>query len=136
MDEEYLMEFCKQYQKKYNHVTELHRLTKELGDTLSRDDRVSACMILDMRQEEMTGMEACERNIGILLESLDAGEREKVESCLKEGAAPDPGEPGYGLLLKIQEIQGKTKKILRDTVEQDKILNQRIAGKDSYYSHE
>ena len=46
-------------QRRYNSLRELKRLTDDLQDAVSREDAVSADLILQMRADEMDNTEAC-----------------------------------------------------------------------------
>ena len=64
MEENYgelLMEIAKILQKKYTHMSEISRLTEEMAEELSRDDRVSVQMTLGMRGEENEKVRECDR---------------------------------------------------------------------------
>ena len=47
MNEELLMEVLSQSRKKYGCVSEIGRMTKELAEALSRNDKVSAQLLLE-----------------------------------------------------------------------------------------
>ena len=49
--EELLTEVVRQLQKNYVRFVEIERITKELGDALSGDDRGSVQLLFGMRQE-------------------------------------------------------------------------------------
>ena len=51
-EQELWTELLKQMHRRYGAVNEVFRVTKEIADALSRDDRVAAQMLLGMRQEE------------------------------------------------------------------------------------
>ena len=57
-EQELWTELLKQMHRRYEAVNEVFRLTKEIADTLSRDDRVAAQMLLGMRQEEIEHLSA------------------------------------------------------------------------------
>ena len=44
-------------QRKYNAIREISRLTKDLGEAFTRNDDISAAMLLEMRAEEMAKVE-------------------------------------------------------------------------------
>ena len=65
MEENYgelLTEIAKILQKKYTHMSEISRLTNEIAEELSRDDRVSVQMTLGMRGEELEKVKECDHN--------------------------------------------------------------------------
>lgn len=137
MNEELLLEIAKQYRKKYNHVIEIRRLTGELGDALSRNDKVSAQLLLSMRGEEMTGADGCERNIRLLIENAGIQDREQLECLLSENIEPKP-ETGLSakenqLISQITDIKNKIKGILKETIDADKHVSRKLAGEESFY---
>lgn len=135
IDEALWIELLKQYQRKYRYITEIQRITKELGDALSRNDRVAAELLLVMRKDEMTGADQCDRNIMLLRESLHAEERELLEACLRGQKELLPeDDKGRQWLEKLYDIQAKIRSILQDTIERDKVMNRKIAGDNSFYA--
>ena len=55
-DQELWNELLKQAQGRYQTINEVLRVTKEIADALSRDDRVAAQMLLGMRQESLDSL--------------------------------------------------------------------------------
>lgn len=137
MNEELLMEIVKQYRKKYNHVNEIRRLTKELGDALARNDKVSAQLLLAMRGEEMTGADGCEKNIRLLMENAGIQDRERLECLLSEnrGSVPEEDLPARQkqLLMQLVDMREKIKSILKETVSIDRNVSRKLAGEESFY---
>lgn len=137
MNEELILELAKQYRKKYNHINEIRRLTKELGDALARNDKVSAQLLLAMRGEEMAGADGCEKNIRLLIENAGIQDRERLECLLSENRASAPGEDlparQKQLLMQIADMKEKIKGILKETVSIDKHVSRRLAGEESFY---
>lgn len=130
-EESVMMEILKQYQKKYSIVSEIYRLTEEIGELLSKDDRVSSQLVLEMRQDEMNEADRCGESIGILEDAMEQGDRQHLRLLLD-------GEEGAKLAetwqeKKIVEIQNNIMQTLQRTVEIDKRISLRIAGKDSFY---
>lgn len=82
-EQELWTELLKQMHRRYEAVNEVFRLTKEIADTLSRDDRVAAQMLLGMRQEEIEHLSESEENIYILLECVGLQERSEILGLLK-----------------------------------------------------
>lgn len=127
--EELLTEILKRVQRNYMCMVEIERVTKELGDALSRNDRESSQLLLNMRQEAMEQFIEIKQEIYMLLEA-GGDEKEKLRSWLRgEDKYPtDNFETG-----KIRELSGQLLQALERTKGIDKILNQRVTGKDSYY---
>ena len=130
--EEFLTEVLIRVQRNYVHMVEIERLTKDMADSLSRNDKESVELLLKMRGEEMDQASTSKHEIQTILEALDSEEREKFRSWLNGGGqeqyAPDSFEA-----RKIAELSGQTRQVLNRTISLDKVLNSKVAGKESYY---
>lgn len=130
-EESIMMEILKQYQKKYSIVTEIYRLTEEIGELLSKDDRVSSQLVLAMRQEEMSKADRCSDSLGILEDVMVQGDREHLRHLLDSEEGAKLAETWEE--KKIIEICNNIQQTLLRTAEIDKRISQRIAGKESFY---
>lgn len=131
MDEQGIyVEIMKKLQRKYGSLNEIQKTTQEMQDALSRNDRVSMEMLISMRQEEIERAADCDRDIRYLLSILEPDKRERVRGWLNEGTAKEAD--GFEA-VKISEIASSVKKVLERTIQVDKQMSQRVAGKDSYY---
>lgn len=112
-------------QRKYNAVRELDRLTKELEEFISRNDSVSAAMILQLRGDEMRKIENCMEEIWQMAGSQEEYEylRTLVASDLETVQGQSPGEK------KIIEIRKKTENVLVRLREADQRLNIKLGKK-------
>lgn len=117
-------------QRKYGAVQEIRRLTRELEEVVSRNDGISAAMILQMRGDEMTRAEQCMEEIW----QLGEGGREDYER-LRILVESDPDEAAGDTKeeKKIYEIRRKTGIVLEETRKIDERLNRRLAGDRSFY---
>ena len=84
MNEELLMEVLSQSRKKYGCVSEIGRMTKELAEALSRNDKVSAQLLLEMRGEEMAKADTCEKNIRLLGKKQAFKTENGLNACFTE----------------------------------------------------
>lgn len=142
MNEELLVEILKQTRKKYNHFNEIHRMTKELGDALSRNDRGSAQILLGMRGDEMLLVDGCRKSVRLLVENAGDPDRELLESLLfgdknanwKAANAEGLSVREEQFLNQIVEMNIKTAAIRRETVAMDQVLSRKLAGNDSFYN--
>lgn len=130
--EELLMVVAVQVQKKYRHMDEVKKLTKELEEGLSKDDRVVTNMVLVMRGKELEEISACDLCIQQLLAGADQGSRETVEKALGIKSYENECEASV-LWKRIRDTVQATRSIWRQTVDMDKVLSKRLAGADSYY---
>ena len=131
MDEQGIyVDIIKKLQRNYGSLNEIQKTTQEMQDALSRNDRVSMEMLISMRQEEIERAADCDRDIRYLLSILEPDKREQVRGWLNEGTAKEAD--GFEA-VKISEIASSVKKVLERTIQVDKQMSQRVAGKDSYY---
>lgn len=128
--EEFLAEILRRVQRNYIHMVEIERLTKEMGDSLARNDRESVELLLKMRGEEMEQAGTAKREIQTILEAMNGEEKEKFRSWLNGESKYEPEDFES---RKIAELSSQTQHILKRTISLDKVLNTKIAGKDSYY---
>lgn len=129
--EELWMELAKLAQKRYNHMNEVFRLTKDIADGLSRDDKVSVQMLLGMRGEELEAIKGCDGTTDLLLEGADTVLREQAYKLLKGNSSGESTESE--LVKKIAGIVLNTKNVWKQTLVIDKRISCRLAGKDSFY---
>lgn len=128
--EEFLSEILKRVQRNYVHMVEIERLTKDMADSLARNDKKSAELILKMRGEEMDQAGTAKHEIQTLLEAMDGEDKEKLRSWLN---GEKKYEPDSFEAKKIAELGSQTQQILDRTISLDKVLNSKVAGKKSYY---
>ena len=124
MNEELLMEVLSQSRKKYGCVSEIGRMTKELAEALSRNDKVSAQLLLEMRGEEMAKADTCEKNIRLECLLYRKGEYGKPEE--------ESGQEAF-LVKQINDVNTKIRDILKNAITVDKVVSKRMAGEESFY---
>lgn len=128
--EEFLTEMLLQMQREYVRLVEIERLTKELGDTLSRDDRESVKTLLELRQTEMDEADEAKRAVGAILQELDMAERARIAPLL-EGNKHVQAD---GMIeKKIGEMGCQIQNCLQEIIRVDKVISRKLAGSDSYY---
>jgi hypothetical protein len=133
MDDSMLIEILKEMQNKYQCIAEIERVTQEIGESMSRNDRTSVQMLLAMRQEEMDQADIHERNVKSLVSALPSGEAVQVRDWIKGNADHKPVSPAAEKLVE----RGKSLQlVLARTIELDRHISTRLAGKDSYYNHQ
>ena len=128
--EEFLSEVLRRVQRNYVHMVGIERLTKDMADSLSRNDKESVELLLKMRGEEMEQAGSTKQEIQTILEALDTDEKEKFRSWLN---GENKYEPDCFEARKIAELSGQTQQVLNRTISLDKVLNSKVAGKESYY---
>lgn len=128
--DELMSEILRRVQRNYMHMVEIERLTKELGDSLSRNDQESAQLLIKMRQEEMDKVSEAKEEILLITQSVPAEDKQKIEMWLKGKAEEEPTGFEAG---KIVELSSQTMQVLNRTIAIDKMINMKLAGKESYY---
>lgn len=127
--EELLTEILRRVQRNYVHMAEIERITKDLGDALSRNDQESAQLLIRMRQDEMERADEVKREIRMLVQAGGA-EKEKLVSWLK---GEEKYEPEIFEEKKIAELSQQLIQAVNRTINVDKFINSRVAGEKSYY---
>lgn len=128
--EELLTEVLRQLQKNYVRFVEIEKLTKELGDALSLDDRESIQLLFGMRKEEMDRASEGRERIITILEALEEADQAELRAILNE---TDVQKAEDFESRKIIELNGQIKNILNRTISIDKVISRKLAGEHSYY---
>lgn len=131
--EELLGEITKVLRKKYNHMNEVCRLTEEVAHSLSRDDKVTVNMVLEMRGEELEQIAECDRCGQLFLASVESEDAEKLAELLLGNTDVEAFPDAEDTWKEMQGIVEKTKAVWKRTIEIDKVTSCRLAGEDSYY---
>ena len=113
--------------KKYNLLSEVMDLSKQLGEVMDRNDDVSIRLLLAMRQEPLLRLQELKHAADLKKETLSPGDRERI-SALGQGAAPRGEEETV-----YQNQAGAARRLLERIVELDERLSRRMGGKDSFY---
>ncbi len=132
MDDSMLIEILKEMQNKYQCIAEIERITQEIGESLSRNDRTSVQILLGMRQEEMNKADIHERNMKCLEAALPPGEAAQIRDWLKGN---NDTKPASLVAEKLVERGNSLQLVLKRVIEMDRHISTRLAGKDSYYNH-
>ena len=117
-------------QRRYSAIREISKMTKELEESLIRNDQISAAMILQMRGEAMEKADRCMEEIWQMGES-SREDYEKLNLLLTSDPNDSVGENQEE--KKIYEIRRKTQTVIEELRRMDQRLNQRVAGEKSYY---
>jgi hypothetical protein len=130
MEDAMLIEILKEVQKKYQCLMDIERITREIGEALSRNDRTSVQILLGMRQEEMDSGDISERNIQCLMSVLPLEDVSKISNWLR---GKEDGNKESLLEQKLIERGKSNQMLLKRTIELDRHISMRLAGEDSYY---
>ena len=120
----------KEMQRKYQCFTEIERITKDIGDALSRNDRALVQILLGMRQEEIDQVEVSERNIHLLLSFIPVDEATQTMNWIRGNKENIPENP---IIKKLAEKGNSIQILVQRTIELDRHISMRLAGKDSFY---
>ena len=127
---ELLSEILRRVQKNYMRMIEIERLTKELGDALSRNDQDTVLLLLKMRGDEMNRASETRGEIQTILKALNSEDRKEIEALMagdRQGQAEDFESE------KIEEISRQLRQTQERIVHIDKAVSRKLAGTDSYY---
>ncbi len=128
--QELIQEILTGMQRRYRGMSEIERLTKELADTLSSGDRESAQLLLNMRQSEMEKVGDVDHALREMLHVLEPEKREYIAGLMNGNEQSGYDSPEEEKIVRMAE---QTSRILERIIVVDKILSQKLAGKDSYY---
>lgn len=113
--------------KKYNYLTEVQDVTRQLAESLDRNDQVSARMLVAMRQDPIRQLAEVDNGEKVRLSALPEEGRNRAEALRR-------GEPPQGEDERIfAEQAGKTRRLLEQVVEMDRGASIRMAGEQSFY---
>ena len=102
--------------QKYNHLSELMDLTRQLGEAIDRGDEVSVRILVSMRNDPLVGLEELKKATQLRTEALSGEERVRENEILYVNQA------------------GSARRLWERVVELDQRLNRRMAGDDSFYA--
>lgn len=117
--------------RRFNCVKEISRLTDDLADAFSRNDQVTADMILDMRAEEMAKADSCTDEIWTMAEQ-GSSEAAEIRRLMNPDLTELPSS-GSAEEQKIYEIRRKLKSAMESLQEKDQRLNRRVGGEKSIF---
>lgn len=119
------------FQRRYNAIREVSRLTEELADALSRNDEVSVTMILGMRAEEMARFDDCTGEIWQMCRHSSRETVQKIRQLITSEPSDHAGESPEE--KKVYEIRRKTQDVIDQLRVVDERLNRKVTGEKSYY---
>lgn len=119
------------FQRRYNFIREVKRLTDELAEALARNDQVSATMILEMRADELTRFDDCTGEIWRMCEHSSQETVQKIRQLITSELSKVSGESLQE--KKIYEIRRKTQAVIEQVRTIDERLNRKVTGEKSYY---
>ena len=126
-----VMDALVQMKRTGNLLNELEDLTKQMGQSIDRNDQVSLQMLIAMREEPLGKLQAADQAIRDQLELLaDKMEAAQLASMLNGGPPADPDERTQQQLC--EQVASNNRR-LKQIMELDRQLNQRLARENSAY---
>ena len=118
-------------QKKYTKVNEIYNITKQIEESLYRNDYISLKIIIDMRTDVMLEVDDIDYEREILINNFTDDKKEFLRSLMQKGLNQDNiKDSSY---FKINELYMKINRELEKIISLDKILNLKIASENTYY---
>ncbi len=131
MTEKAVMDALVQMKRTGNLLNELEDLTQQLGQSIDRNDQVSTQMLIAMREEPLAKLQAADKALREQLEALgDREEAAALAALLNEETAADQGDRMQQML---QEQVAANRRRLKQIMERDRLLNQRLGREQSAY---
>lgn len=131
MDEKILMDALVQMKRTGNLLNELEDLTRQLGQSIDRNDQVSTSMLIGMRAEPLAKLQAADRAIREQIEALRDTDAAAALSAMLNGGAP--ADPDERIQVMLCEQVAANKRRLRQIMDLDRVLNKRMAREKSAY---
>ena len=113
--------------KKYNYLTEVQDVTRQLAESLDRNDQVSARMLVAMRQDPIRQLAEVDSGEKLRLDAFPEADQARAEALRRGGEPREDGEQIFA------EQAGKTRRLLEQVVELDRRTSMRLAGEKSFY---
>ena len=131
MTEKAVMDALVQMKRTGNLLNELEDLTRQMGETIDRNDQVSLEMLIVMREEPLGKLQAADQAIRDQLELLtDKLEAAQLASMLNGGPPADPDVRMQQMLC--DQVAANNRRLKR-IMELDQRLNERLARENSVY---
>ena len=131
MTEKAVMDALVQMKRTGNLLNELEDLTRQLGESIDRSDRVSTEMIIAMREEPLAKLQAADQALREQLEALpDQDEAKRLAAMLNGGPPEEPNEQMQQMLCSQVAANNRRLKLVREL---DRMLNQRLGREQSAY---
>ena len=131
MEAKTVMDALVQMKRTGNLLNELLDLTRQLGESIDRNDQVSTQMLIAMREEPLGKLQAADKALREQMEALDDREEAgQLAAILNGGGAGD--DAGRTVEMLCDQV-ALNRRRLKQVTDLDRVLNQRIArGKSAY----
>lgn len=130
MEEKAVMDALVQMKRTGNLLNEVLDLTRQLGEAIDRNDQVSIQMLLAMREEPLTKLQAADNAVREQLETLPDREEAGQLAAILNGGSAEEGERTAKMLCDQVAVNRRR---LKQVMDLDRILNQRMGREKSAY---
>ena len=131
MTEKAVMDVLVQMKRTGNLLNELEDLTRQIGQSIDRNDQVSLQMLIAMREEPLGKLQAADQAIRDQLELLtDKLEAAQLASMLNGGP---PADSDARTQQQLCEQVASNNRRLKQIIDLDQQLSQRLGREDSMY---
>lgn len=108
-------------QKQLTHIDQIYSYTKDLSDSISRNDHTSSAIVLKMRGEEILEVDKIKREIENIV-SVQKTSKERLQNLLKGIEVQNQTD----VEKRICTISMGMKETVKKVIEIDKFLNNRL----------
>ncbi len=119
--------------KKYEQMLKIESITNDIEDSLKRNDKVSTSMFMNMRMEVMEQIDDIDEQAEKILTSGDEELYYYLKGLLKIDTQEQAMDTEYQDEKMLMLISLRIRNVLKGVIEKDKVMNQRLLGKDSFY---
>lgn len=116
-----------QLKRIYTALSEALDVTRQLADAVDRDDRIAVQMLVSMRQEPTDKLAGAHQALEQQRQTLPAADAARLSALLKGAEAETEGE------APLASQVGANQRILRQLVDLDRVVNQKLAREKSIY---
>ena len=113
--------------KKYNYLTKVQDVTRQLAEAADRDDEVAARMLVSMRQEPTDRLAAAHQALDQQQQALPGADAARLAALLKGAEAETEAEAPL-----VNQVSAN-KRVLKQLVDLDRIVNRKLARGASIY---
>ena len=131
MTEKAVMDALVQMKRTGNLLNEFEDLTRQIGQSIDRNDQVSMQLTIAMREEPLAKLQAADQAVREQLEALPDREEAAQLAAMLDGGPP--ADPGVRVQQMLCEQVASNKRRLKQIMEFDRMLNQRLARDKSAY---
>ncbi|HIT87324.1 MAG TPA: hypothetical protein IAB62_06180 [Candidatus Coprocola pullicola] len=134
MIEEYVSKLTKLMKKKYEKMVEIENITKDIEEALKRNDKVSTDMFMKMRLEVMTEVDGIDGEIYEIIQGGDENQYHYLRNLIRVETQQQAMDTEFEDEKMLMLVSLRVRNVLKNIIEKDKIMNQRLLGKDSFYA--